>query len=72
MASLTAISGKLVFKLDSGEVKDGRTVYRNVTINDVDGSKPAESLAEAAGVIKGLIRLNTEQISLSRSDLLAL
>ena len=72
MASLTAISGKLVFKLDSGEVKDGRTIYRNVMIGDVDGSKSAATLAEAAKAIKGLIRLDVEQISLSRSDLLAL
>lgn len=72
MASLTAISGKLVFKLDSGEVKDGRTVYRSVAVGGVDGSKTAEALAGAAGVVKGLIRLNTEQISLTRSDLLSL
>lgn len=72
MANLTAISGKLLFKLDSGEVKNGKVVYRNVAIPGVDGSKSADDLAETAGEIKNLISLNTEQISLSRSDLLSL
>ncbi len=72
MASLVAISGKLVFKLDSGEVKDGKTIYRSVTVGNIDGAKSAETLSLAATAIKDLIELATEQVSLSRTDLLTL
>lgn len=72
MASLTAISGKMVFKTDSGEVKNGKAVYRNVTIGGVDCKKPASAISDAAKAVKGLIAFSTEQITLVRTDLLAL
>lgn len=72
MANLTAISGKLVFKLDSGEVKEGKTIYRNVSIGGIDSVKSASAMADAAEAIKGLIGLPTEQIALVRTDLLSL
>lgn|GEM_PF-5429686 len=68
MANLTAISGKLVFKLDSGEEKNGKPVYFNVIIGGIDGARPAASLAEAAKAIAGVIALPAEQVTLLRAE----
>lgn len=70
MASISELSGKLVFRLNSGEIKNGRTYYRNLTLGGVKGSAGAEDLAVAAGAVENLVHLPVEEITFTRVDLL--
>ncbi|MDR1916057.1 MAG: hypothetical protein LBQ58_05740 [Synergistaceae bacterium] len=71
MADIQALSGKLVFKMDSGEVKDGKTVYRNLTLSGVNGDSPLGDLGMAAACVEGLLEFPVEQVSLTRVDVLS-
>ncbi len=48
MAAFTALSGKLTFRMDTGEVRDGKVVYRNMSIGSIDGSSSAGNVAAVA------------------------
>jgi hypothetical protein len=68
MASINAISGRLAFRTDTGEMKEDKHLYRTVSIGRVDGTVSAEALGEVAGSLKGLLELPTDRITLSRTD----
>jgi hypothetical protein len=70
MASISELSGKLVFKLNSGEIKNGRAYYRNLTLSGVKGSAGAEDLATVAGAVENLVQFPVEGITLTRVNLL--
>lgn len=67
MATLTALSGRMDFRLDSGEIQDGRKVYRNMALGNVNGGSSADALA---GVIGGLCSLPVVRVTLVRTDLI--
>ncbi|MDR1472540.1 MAG: hypothetical protein LBS75_08440 [Synergistaceae bacterium] len=71
MAALSELSGKLVFKMNTGEVRDGRTVYRGLSIGGVKSSSPADDLAAILDVVEDLVQFPVEQTSLTRVDLLS-
>ncbi len=70
MATLTALSGRMDFRLDSGEIQDGRKVYRNMALGNVNGGSSADALAGVAGVIGGLCSLPVVRVTLVRTDLI--
>jgi len=72
MANLVPTAGALQFKIDNGEMKNGKPVYRSQTINDIDGAKPAEALYAAAEALQSLMEGQVESIQLRRYDLLVL
>jgi mevalonate pyrophosphate decarboxylase len=68
MAAFKALSGKLTFRMDSGEVRDGKVVYRSMSIGSVDGSSAAGDVAAVAEAVAGLIELSVDRVSLTRVD----
>jgi hypothetical protein len=68
MASINAISGRLTFRTDTGEMDEDKRLYRNVSIGRVNGAADAEALGRVAGSLKGLLELPTDRITLSRTD----
>ena len=71
MAELTALSGKITLALDSGEVLNGKPVYRSITIRGVNGAATADKLASSAATMGGLLSLPVEKTTLQRTDLIS-
>ena len=72
MASFTPISGKLSFRLDSGVVKEGKVVYKTISLSNIDPSSPAGDVAAVAEATIGLIALTCDRVSLTRVDVVEL
>jgi hypothetical protein len=72
MASISTISTKAVFRLDSGEVKNGKPVFRSVTIGRIDNGIEAASLAPVVEEFQDLLQFETDRVTLSRVELLEL
>lgn len=70
MAELMALSGKITLALDSGEVVNGKPVYRSITVRGVNGESTAENLASSAAVLGGLLALPVDKATLQRTDLI--
>ena len=68
MAGFTNVSGKLAFRMDTGEVKDGKAVYKNAYLGNIAASPDAEDVAAVCGRIGGLLQYSVEQITLTRVD----
>ncbi|MDR1020419.1 MAG: hypothetical protein LBL73_06645 [Synergistaceae bacterium] len=68
MASINAISGRLAFRTDTGEMDEDKRLYRTVSLGRVNGAADAEALGRVAGSLKGLLELPTDRITLSRTD----
>lgn len=72
MASLNAISGKLVFKLNDGLTDEGKRIWRNLTVGGINAQSSPNNMAAAALAIGGLLEKELEQVTLIRSDILNL
>ena len=72
MASISTVSTKAVFRLDSGEVKDGKPVFRSLTIGSIDNGIVAASLAPVVLELQDLLQFTTDRVTLSRVELLEL
>ncbi|MDR3321413.1 MAG: DUF1659 domain-containing protein [Synergistaceae bacterium] len=72
MASFSEVSARVAFKLDTGETKNEKPVYRTVALSNIDGSVTAEDLGDVAGRLKNFLQFPTDSITLSRTDLLSL
>ncbi|MDR2779932.1 MAG: DUF1659 domain-containing protein [Synergistaceae bacterium] len=70
MASIVTQPGRIVFKLDTGEMNGDKAVYRNLSIGGVKGDAQAGDLADAASEISGLVDLPVAEISLQRTEIL--
>ena len=68
MAGFTTISGKLTFRMDTGEVKGGKAVYRNAHLGNIAASPAADDVAAVCGRIASLLQYATEQVTLTRVD----
>lgn len=69
MAQLMPLTGKYVFKVDTGETKGGKVVYKNLTISGINGSQTAAKHAAATAIISGLFSMTVERAALVRTDL---
>lgn len=72
MASYTSLGSKITFRLDSGEVKNGRVVYKTFSLSNIDGSKPVGDLAACAEFTIGLIGPTCDRVTLTRNDVIEL
>jgi hypothetical protein len=70
MASIVVQPGRIVFKLDTGEIDGDKTVYRNLSIGGIKGDAPADDLADVAAEVSGLADLTVAEISLQRTEIL--
>jgi hypothetical protein len=70
MASIVTQPGRIVFKLDTGEMNGDKAVCRNLSIGGVKGEAQAENLADVAAEISGLADLPVVEISLQRTEIL--
>lgn len=72
MAGFTELSGKLTFRMDSGEVKNGKVVYRNMSMSNIDGSSDAGDIAAVAEAIIELVAPMIDRVTLTRVDVVEL
>jgi hypothetical protein len=70
MASIVAQPGRIVFKLDTGEMNGDKVVYRSLSIGGIKGEAQAGDLADVASEISGLADLPVTEISLQRTEIL--
>jgi hypothetical protein len=70
MAAYKALSGKLTFRMESGEVREGKVVYRSMSIGSVDGSSAAGDVAAVAEAVVGLVEFDVDRVSLTRVDVI--
>ena len=70
MAAIVAQAGSMSFKLDTGEMSDGKAVYRTVSLSGVKGDAGADDLAPVADEIESVVGLSVEQVSLRRTEIL--
>ncbi|MDR1515565.1 MAG: hypothetical protein LBS45_07715 [Synergistaceae bacterium] len=68
MAGIRSISARIGFKMDTGEMKGDKHLYRSVSIGRIDGEASAGALGEVAGSLKGLLRFPAVIVTLSRTD----
>jgi hypothetical protein len=71
MAVLTALSARLTFKVDSGEVKDGKPVFINSNLSNIDGSASANAFGAVATALSGFFENSVGEVRLNRIDILA-
>jgi hypothetical protein len=62
--------GRIVFKLNTGEMNGDKVVYRNLSIGGVKGEAQAAALSAVAAEISGLVDLSVAEISLQRTEIL--
>ena len=72
MAAFTALSGKLTFRMDTGEVRDGKVVHRNMSIGSIDGASAPGDVAAVAEAVIGLVEPTVDRVSLTRVDVVEL
>jgi cobalamin biosynthesis Mg chelatase CobN len=70
MAAIVAQAGRMSFKLDTGEMRDGKAVYRTISLAGVKGDAEADDLAPVADEIESVVGLSAEQVSLQRTEIL--
>lgn len=68
MAGIGEMSAKVALRLDSGEQKDGKTVYRSSTLTNVNGSVGGKDLSDCVKAIASLIELTVERATLIQSS----
>jgi hypothetical protein len=72
MASLSPISTKITFKLNTGDVRDGKAVYRSVNLGNIDDAVDVGDLGAVASGVTGLFRYPTESVTVTRLEELGL
>lgn len=72
MASLIAVDGKISFKLDTGETKNGKAVTRVVSLGKVNPDSPVADLSAVATKIDSLFDIPATEMTLRRVDLLVI
>jgi hypothetical protein len=72
MASFNEVSARISFKLDTGETKNEKPVYRMVSLGNVRGAVTADDLGDVVGRLKDFLDFPTDSITLSRTDLVEL
>ncbi|MDR3255205.1 MAG: DUF1659 domain-containing protein [Synergistaceae bacterium] len=72
MANFSEISARVAFKVDTGEIKNDKPVYRSISIGNIKGSVSADDLGDVAGRLENLLEFQTETITLTRKDQLEL
>lgn len=72
MASLMALTGRLVFKLDTGETKNGKPVYKSQSIANINADVDPDDLGAVAEKIVGLCAVTVDVITLQRYDVVVL
>ena len=70
MASIVVQPGRIVFKLDTGEMNGDKVVYRSLSISGIKGDAQADDLADVAAEISGLADFPVTEISLRRTEIL--
>ncbi|MDR1137341.1 MAG: hypothetical protein LBK91_03370 [Synergistaceae bacterium] len=70
MASIVTQPGRIVFKLNTGEMDGDKVVYRGLSIGGVKGDAQAEGLAAVAVEVAGLADLPVAEVSLQRTEIL--
>jgi len=72
MATLTALVGNLAFKMDTGEVKDGKTVYRTSSLSQITAHATAAQLGAIATAIQTVLPLPVDEMTLRRNQRLTI
>ncbi|MDR1943802.1 MAG: DUF1659 domain-containing protein [Synergistaceae bacterium] len=72
MANLSPISTKISFKLDTGETREGKVVYRSVNIGNIDDAVDVDDLGAVASSLRELLGHPTESVTITRNELLGL
>lgn len=66
MAGFGSASAKMTFRMDSGESRGGKTVYRNMTISSVNAAIGGDDAGACARTIKDLVELGVDKVTYSR------
>jgi hypothetical protein len=72
MATISVQPGRMTFKLDTGETKGEKTVYKSVSLSGVKGAAEADDLASVALAVDGLFSMDVESVSLQRNEILVI
>ncbi|MCL2010318.1 MAG: DUF1659 domain-containing protein [Synergistaceae bacterium] len=70
MASIVTNPGSMNFRMDTGEISGGKTLYKNSSLGSVKGTASAEVLAEIAVKAEAVLPWPVEQVTLRRSEIL--
>jgi hypothetical protein len=68
MAGLTEVKSYISFRCDTGEVKDGRAIYKTINLQGVDGKSDAEDFAAVCGRVGGLLQWVVELLTLNTTS----
>ncbi len=58
--------------MDTGELRDGKVVYRNMSLGNIDGESAAEDVAAVAESVIELVEPLVDRVSLTRVDVVEL
>jgi hypothetical protein len=72
MASINAISARVAFRMDTGEMKNGKKVYSSSVIGGINGTAGAVELGEVGASLKELLCWPVSQILITRNEELEL
>jgi hypothetical protein len=62
--------GRIVFKLNTGEMKGDKIVYRSLSVGGIKGEAQADDLAAVAVEVSALVDLPVAEVSLQRTEIL--
>ena len=68
MASIVTNAGSMIFRMDTGEIVEGKNVYRNFSLGSVKGSASADALADIAAKAENVLPWPVEQVTLRRTE----
>jgi hypothetical protein len=68
MAELRGNPAKLTFKLNSGEIKNGRPVIYNATLSNIQGASGADDLEPVIAGLGGCFKFAVDSVILTRTD----
>jgi hypothetical protein len=68
MASINAISARVTFRMDTGEMDGSKKVYSNSIISGIKGTAGAVELGEVGASLKDLLYWPVEHIMITRNE----
>ena len=72
MANYSPLGARLNMKLNTGEYKDGKQVFKNIWLDDIDSAVAHDDLAEIAGGLASLLEYPADEVVLARRDLVTI
>ena len=70
MASIIVQNGRMSFKVDKGELKDGKAYLRTISMTGVKGDADPDALADVASKLEVILDGIVEAVHLVRNEVL--